>query len=827
MHIYLAILTYLDKVTFQPKTIGFCTGEQGFLTRPMDSLPNFFFYPYIKTPLNYVSRIFRDGLTAGCGETSFGTLQLINRGGSLDYLQGQIFDGQQVQILWGDCQGNMASLSDFVPILTGVMCPPEFGWGAVNFRVRDYSELLAKPISQFVYLGCNVGGQGCEGTTDDLMGKTKPGVWGRVWNWTPAYESTAWSIYGVHAYGPVKAIDGVKTMGIPIPQDMALNGGVTESAACAYVSPTSFTVAGNKTAVYTAGLRLLIVQTSGGSTANAGNAPVASSSYNSGTGLTTVVLSQPGPGVPQMAFTLVSGDPISKVAYGGGDYPTLAALVAAQVAGSITMGMYATCLAVGKFALSGNAGTAITCDVQGDATGGVYVDTIAGILQRVFTTMVQRPRKTYLPWNDQFTQGNWVMSGFTPSTPSGVTPPVTGMNLTQVAGAAGSSLSCVLPLGTGMFCLPWYVQGAGSVRLMISNPANEANNCLADFNLATGAWSNVQANGNAVGPQYQSTGFITAANVIAEPNGFWRIWLAGQPDSTFTQLKVKIISNDGSPIILGRAQVEQYSSPSLDMGPSTATAVGSDTVGSFYAIAYDPPLGMTVDGASFAALACQVPYETGYAVGAGETTSILDMANALCGSDGCWFDWERNGITQCGQFTKPSPTATPVATITESDFLQDSLQWIQAFQTRDNTPPFRVVMSALKNWTIQRKADLSTSMWTNNPMRVAWLGDEFRDVRAEDLNVLGVHPLACELNFTCYFNLADAYAAAARLLALYTGQLDRYSFIVKQAVAVNLNIGSIINLQAPRLDLTNGKNFVVVGLTEKHETGQVTVEVLG
>jgi len=136
-------------------------------------------------------------------------------------------------------------------------------------------------------------------------------------------------------------------------------------------------------------------------------------------------------------------------------------------------------------------------------------------------------------------------------------------------------------------------------------------------------------------------------------------------------------------------------------------------------------------------------------------------------------------------------------------------------------------LGALLSNTVQRKADLVTSMWTNNPMRVAFLGSQFRDVRAEDQTLLGLHPLACELNFTCLFNLADAYAVAARLLAFYTGDLSRYSFIVKQDVAMNLNIGSIINLQAPRLDLATGKNFVVVGLTEKHEAGQVTVEVLG
>lgn len=63
------------------------------------------------------------------------------------------------------------------------------------------------------------------------------------------------------------------------------------------------------------------------------------------------------------------------------DYATPEALIAADVDG----GKYGTCLAAGIFAVTANSGERgmVTADVEGDATGGVYVSTTADILRRL------------------------------------------------------------------------------------------------------------------------------------------------------------------------------------------------------------------------------------------------------------------------------------------------------------------------------------------------------------------------------------------------------------------------------------------------------------
>jgi hypothetical protein len=64
------------------------------------------------------------------------------------------------------------------------------------------------------------------------------------------------------------------------------------------------------------------------------------------------------------------------------DYPTYEALLAATIA----PGFYATCLLKGIFRLQSLPSLLITCDVYGDMNeSGVYVNTIGGILKRIFT----------------------------------------------------------------------------------------------------------------------------------------------------------------------------------------------------------------------------------------------------------------------------------------------------------------------------------------------------------------------------------------------------------------------------------------------------------
>jgi hypothetical protein len=821
MMIYLMELTYYDATSFQPVTLGFSSGDMGYCPLPSDNAPVPWYEPRLKVPADYQCSIFRDGLMGGSSDGGYGTAQLLNHDGFFDQFLTQAWDGHQLRLLYGDDGdgGNTyGSYENFNVLLTGTMCEPDFLWNFMNLKVRDYTEYFDQALSQFNYLGNNVGGVGVQGTPSDLMGKSLPLCFGRCYNVTPEWVSQAGLIYQVHN-GPIKAVDMVFSNADPLPLDCSVNGTV-ESATASYVSSLSFSLAGvNRTAVYTPGLLLTITQTGG----LVGNLAVVSSSY---TGGNTVVTLETPPGLIDYNFALTSGVAVTRVAYGGGDCATLAALQAAVP----QSGMFCTCLALGLFATSGGAAsTAITAHVRGDATGGVYVNTVADIIERIATNYVQRPRKNYLPFSEAFTSVGWASSGFTLTpNPAGITPPVSGMGLAQLSGAAGSSFGVTLPLGTGMYCLSWAVQGTGSVNLEISDPNTTGNNCQATFNLATGAYSNVQANGQAVGPQYQATGFITAAGVIQEPNGFWRIWLAGQPNSTFSSLKIQITSNDGSTIVIGGAQVEAYSSPAAYTGPTTGTAAGTDGVGAYYAIGYDPSTGPSLNAAAFAAFKAAAPYEVGYAQMAGDASTAADVMNALCESVGGWWGFDRSGNMICGQYNKPSAAATPVQTFSPWYILQDSFERSAPNDSKDGAPAYQVVMQCVPNWTPQAQSTVAEGLWTANPNWVAWVAQQWRQAQAENMNVRYLHPLACVLNFTAYLaQQADAVTECARLLALYSQHLDRFTFTTKMDFVVGIVIGSIINITIPRFQLNSGRNFMVVSITESHETGHCTLGVLG
>ncbi|WCS27781.1 hypothetical protein LOK46_13455 [Methylobacterium sp. NMS14P] len=78
------------------------------------------------------------------------------------------------------------------------------------------------------------------------------------------------------------------------------------------------------------------------------------------------------------------------------DFATPAALLAATTGGQgsnadIEAGEYGTCLAGGLIRLGGSPAGTVTCDVKGDKTGGVYVNTTASVVRRLLAIGSQVP----------------------------------------------------------------------------------------------------------------------------------------------------------------------------------------------------------------------------------------------------------------------------------------------------------------------------------------------------------------------------------------------------------------------------------------------------
>ena len=92
---------------------------------------------------------------------------------------------------------------------------------------------------------------------------------------------------------------------------------------------------------------------------------------------------------------------------------------------------------------------------------------------------------------------------------------------------------------------------------------------------------------------------------------------------------------------------------------------------------------------------------------------------------------------------------------------------------------------------------------------------EWRSVVVQDTTISALNPMAIEMEFdTALVDEADAETVAAQLLSLYGVRRDRFRVTVRltQALARSIDLGVVVSLQFPRFDLTNGKNFVVLGL---------------
>lgn len=519
----------------------------------------------------------------------------------------------------------------------------------------------------------------------------------------------------------------------------------------------------------------------------------------------------------------------------------------ATAAGVLSGGKFATCLAEGLFSIGGGVSSGITADVRGCALGGQYVDTVPGIIRRIAEHYIRRPRINQIQYSEDFDNAAWEVSGLTKGVVASNGSFAGMMPLIEDASTGAHTLSQTLALGTGMWCfsIPVTPAGRSLVRLELSNSTTSVNNCLVDFNLATGDVLLKQANGAAVGPQYTATGFITDGGVIVDGRtGALRIWVAGQPDQAFTQITASLsllsgaansyaasYAGDGaSGVYVGApalgAQIEAYRSPSIYTGPTTTTPVTG----------YDPATGPVVNAASFAALEAlgTAGAEVGYYVAAGETTTAASVMSDLAASVGCWWAFNRAGEMVIGQLSRPSADAVPVATINQDvpgdppDIIQDSVNRVSPYNSTDGTVAYRIVLQCVRNWTVQNKSSVASVLWTSNPTWVCWLGLEWREIRAEDLTTLAAHPLACELSFTAFMvKQSDALAECKRLLVYYGQRLDRFSFKTKFENAKNVNIGDIVSINIPRFGLSGGKNFVVISLTEVHELGQATIEVIG
>lgn len=172
------------------RTLYFAT--QSFVSGPSDSPANTYYDGRIQQPASVQRTCFSDGRTFGRSQIGFGEMVLINNDGALDGLLNYSYSGRRILIRLGTIMPNQSSPT-WVTVLRGTMEQAQFSWQRVTVRVRDRMLDIAQPLQQTRYAGT---GTSLEGG-DNIVGKPKPLVFGKVLNIVPTMTDESRGIYQI------------------------------------------------------------------------------------------------------------------------------------------------------------------------------------------------------------------------------------------------------------------------------------------------------------------------------------------------------------------------------------------------------------------------------------------------------------------------------------------------------------------------------------------------------------------------------------------------------------------------------------------------------
>lgn len=137
---------------------------------------------------------FSDGKTEGQSSTEVGEIVVLNGDGEYDAWKDYSFDGRPLVIRRG-AGGHYPT--DFEDIFAGTVASVVVTLSKVVIQIKEKAAVLDVPVLTTKFAGTNVGPVGLEGTGDDLKGRVKPRVYGRVFNIVPAPANTSELVFQV------------------------------------------------------------------------------------------------------------------------------------------------------------------------------------------------------------------------------------------------------------------------------------------------------------------------------------------------------------------------------------------------------------------------------------------------------------------------------------------------------------------------------------------------------------------------------------------------------------------------------------------------------
>lgn len=229
-----------------------------------------------------------------------------------------------------------------------------------------------------------------------------------------------------------------------------------------------------------------------------------------------------------------------------------------------------------------------------------------------------------------------------------------------------------------------------------------------------------------------------------------------------------------------------------------------------------------IDDASFTAIDTAAPYEAGVFVPGGATRK--DVIERLAVSIGAYVVPDRLGIWKIGQLVAPS--GDPVVTLTNAEIMKISL--VATDDKGKGIPVKRVTLKYKKYNSTFTESDLAGDVLTNQAL-TAELKKEWRTTSQADLSVVTKHILAPELEReTCLTSASDAATERDRQLALHKVRRDFVKATVRlDELNAELDLGSIVKIEAEYFDYASGRLFVVVGITTDGRAKETNLDLWG
>lgn len=221
-----------------------------------------------------------------------------------------------------------------------------------------------------------------------------------------------------------------------------------------------------------------------------------------------------------------------------------------------------------------------------------------------------------------------------------------------------------------------------------------------------------------------------------------------------------------------------------------------------------------IDLGSFNALDDELNADIGVYVRSNTTAKrfIDDILNPLQ----CYSVFNRDGQIALGVGKVPQIS---VLTLTENDIIDGELRVDEV-----SNPTWEVTMGYRRAWTVQGANDIATA--ASNDYKTFGL-EEYRKVvlREQNVRTKSINAGSKELN-SLLVNESDAITQGQRVQSLFNVKRKVYKITVRDLL-FRVFIGDTLTLQLNRFGLENGKQFLVMGISEDGETGLTELEVWG